>query len=89
MSDHRYVMPDLEEVIAAEVRRITEEADRRIEAGVVDDIVAALRAKGWTCIPPAEPSPDCPRGIPGCPLPAGHEHYSRTDEEIRAARDAR
>lgn len=52
MADHRYAMPDLEDVIAAEVRRITEEADRRIEAGVVDDIVTALRAKGWTCIAP-------------------------------------
>ncbi|AWY06019.1 hypothetical protein SEA_ROBSFEET_12 [Microbacterium phage RobsFeet] len=57
MADHRYGMPDLEEVVAAEIRRITDEADRRIEAGVVDDIVAALRAKGWTCIPPAEPDP--------------------------------
>jgi hypothetical protein len=30
---------------------------------------------------------DCPRGIVGCPLPAGHEHYSRTDEEIAAYRE--
>ncbi|QTF81530.1 hypothetical protein SEA_PULCHRA_14 [Microbacterium phage Pulchra] len=45
-------VPNLEEVVAAEIRRITDEADRRIEEGVTDDIVAALRTKGWVCIPP-------------------------------------
>ena len=36
---------------------------------------------------PVTGNPNCPRDIVGCPLPAGHAHFSRTDEEIRNAVD--
>ncbi|AWN05506.1 hypothetical protein SEA_PASCHALIS_13 [Microbacterium phage Paschalis] len=43
---------DITDIVRAEVERITRMADELIEQGATDDIVAALRSKGWTCIPP-------------------------------------
>jgi hypothetical protein len=67
--------------ITEAVRQITRWIDEQVEAGATDHLVSALRTKGYTVTPPPDPAA-CPRGIPACPLPPGHEHYSRTDEEI-------
>ncbi|QDH93150.1 hypothetical protein QDA02_gp15 [Microbacterium phage Margaery] len=85
MSDWRQ-SANYAKIVEESVAAFTEQANAEIEAGLTDNIVAALREKGWTVTPPPDTS-NCPRGIAGCPLPAGHEHYSRTDEEIRAHRE--
>lgn len=74
------------DTIAEAARAITDWIDGEVERGATDALVAALRRKGWTVTPPPEPR-HCPRNIPRCPLPEGHEHYSRTDEEIAALQE--
>ncbi|AWY05363.1 hypothetical protein HOT42_gp12 [Microbacterium phage Metamorphoo] len=58
---------DITAIVQAEVKRITDAVYAAIEDGVTDDLVAVLRAKGWTCTPPEEPQAMCP----GCGLATG------------------
>ncbi|QBI98096.1 hypothetical protein SEA_FIREMAN_12 [Microbacterium phage Fireman] len=48
---------DITAIVQAEVKRITDAAYAAIEDGVTDDLAKALRAKGWTLIPPEPTQP--------------------------------